>query len=491
MALKQYLSQRLDQRLSPQQIQLMKLLQIPTVELSDRIQEEMEDNPVLENDEMLDFTAEETTSPDDFQDNQENERAENDDSNFDISAYFDQDTPDYKTQTAHQSDTEERTIPMAEESSFRERLLEQLYLLDLTETQYLIANSIIGNLDDAGYLSRSIESLVDDLAFSINLYVSQEQVEEVLRLLQEFDPAGIAARDLRECLVLQLKRKQNGNITKFTALKILEDYFDDFTKKHYQSIQRKLEIEEDDLRDAIEEITKLNPKPGGASGSSRDTDKNVWHITPDFTVFEFEGKLELTLNRRNAPDLKINRSYENLLKNYAENATITKEERKTLLFVRQKIESAKWFIDAIKQRHNTLLITMTAIMNYQRDFFLSGDESQLRPMILKDIADSVGLDISTISRVVNSKYVQTNYGIFSLRYFFSEAVASENGEEISTREIKKILVEAVEMEDKQKPLTDDRLTELFFEKGYAIARRTIAKYREQLNIPVARLRREL
>ena len=482
MALKQHLAQRLEQRLSPQQIQLMKLLQVPTMELDQRIKQEIEENPALE--EGLDIVEEDEYS------NEDEYTDEVDDStDFDLSDYMDDDSPDYKTQSNnHSKDDEEYYVPLSGEQSFQEKLIEQLHLLDLDDTQFSIADIIIGNLDESGYLNRTVFALVDDLAFSANIYVTEEQIEEVLTLVQELDPAGVGARDLRECLLLQLKRKVDGDITRFTAKKILENHFEEFIKKHYDKIQAKLEIEDNDLREAIDEILKLNPKPGG---SMRESEKPMQQITPDFSVFEFEGKLELTINGRNAPDLKVSREYENMLRAYAEGAKKTKSDKEALSFVKQKLESAKWFIDAIKQRQHTLLVTMSAIMNYQRAFFLSGDEAALRPMILKDIAEMDDLDISTISRVANSKYVQTNYGIFSLKYFFSESMSKDTGEEVSTREVKKILSEAIQAEEKKKPLTDDKLTEILQEKGYNIARRTVAKYREQLNIPVARLRKEL
>ena len=361
-------------------------------------------------------------------------------------------------------------------------------MLDLDDTQFLIADTIIGNLDESGYLNREVEAIVDDLAFSANLSVSEAQVEEVLTLVQELDPAGVGARDLRECLLLQIRRKQDGDITLFTAKKILEDHFEEFTKKHYDKIQKKLEIEDEDLKQAIDEIIRLNPKPGG---SMKEAGKSMQQIIPDFMLTEFDGQLELSINGRNSPELKISREYERMLRTYAEGAKTSKSDKDALAFVRQKLENAKWFIDAIKQRQNTLLFTMEAIMNYQREYFLTGDETNLRPMILKDIADMVGLDISTVSRVANSKYVQTGYGIFPLKYFFSESLSTDSGEEVSTREVKKILSEAISGEQKKKPLTDDRLALLLKEKGYNIARRTVAKYREQLNIPVARLRKEL
>ncbi|MDG0973783.1 MAG: RNA polymerase factor sigma-54 [Crocinitomicaceae bacterium] len=483
MSLKQSLSQKLDQRLSPQQIQLMKLLEVPTMELDQRIKQEIEENPVLEegkDDNDDDFSAEEY---DDYGDNSD-ERED-----FDINDYLDDDEPAYKTSVNNKGkDDEERAIPLSSGNSFQERLMGQLNLQDLTEKQVLLASYLIGNLDDAGYLERDLEAIVDDLAFSQNITASEEELAEVLKAIQELDPAGIGARDLKECLLLQIRRKQNGDITRYTAMKVLEDYFEEFTKKHYDKIIDKLEIEEDDLRAAINEIIRLNPKP---AGSLKESSKSMIQIIPDFEITESDGELELTLNGRNAPELKISRSYEKMLRNYSEGAKLNKSDKEAMLFVKQKLDSAKWFIDAIKQRQNTLFFTMSAIMNYQREYFLTGDETKLRPMILKNIAEIVNLDISTISRVANSKYVQTPYGVFSLKYFFSESLTTDSGEDVSTREVKKILSEAIEAEEKRKPLTDEKLAALLKEKGYNIARRTIAKYREQLNIPVARLRKEL
>lgn len=481
MALKQYLVQKLEQRLSPQQIQLMKLLQVPTMELDQRIKQEIEENPALE--EGADFEEDEYDNADD------EDEFDNDDPDFDISDYIDEDGSDYKTKANnHSKDDEERVIPLSGESTFQEKLTEQLQLLDLDDTQYVIADTIIGNLDESGYLNREIESIVDDLAFSANIMVTEAEIEEVLLVIQELDPAGVGARDLQECLLIQINRKQDGDITRYTAKVILEQFFEEFTRKHYDKITKKLEIEDQDLKEAIDEILKLNPKPGG---SMKETAKNYQQIIPDFLITEFEGKLELTLNSRNAPELKVSREYEQMLRSYAEGAKRSKSDKDALMFVKQKLDGAKWFIDAIKQRQNTLLLTMNAIMNYQREYFLTGDEANLRPMILKDIAEIVNLDISTISRVANSKYVQTGYGIISLKYFFSEGLSTDSGEEVSTREVKKILSEAIEGEQKRRPLTDERLAEILNEKGYNIARRTVAKYREQLNIPVARLRKEL
>lgn len=485
MALRQQLSQKLEQRLSPQQIQLMKLLQVPTMELDQRIKQELEENPALE--EGPDELEEDFDNEDDDFDNDNDENDFDDD--FDLSDYFDDDTPDYKTQANNTSkDDEERAVPLSVEASFQEKLTDQLHLLDLDDTQFQIADTIIGNLDESGYLNREVEAIVDDLAFSANISVTEAEVELVLRLVQELDPAGIGARDLRECLILQIERKQDGNITLYTAKKILQDHFEEFTKKHYDKIQKKLEIGDQDLKEAIDAIIRLNPKPGG---SMKEGAKSLQQVIPDFLITEFEGRLDISINARNTPDLKVSREYEQLMRSYAEGAKTSKSDKDALTFVKSKLEGAKWFIDAIKQRNNTLLTTMEAIMNYQKEYFLSGDETKMKPMILKDIAEIVGLDISTISRVANSKYVQTAYGVFSLKYFFSESLSTDSGEEVSTREVKKILSDAISVENKLKPLTDEHLAKLLNDKGYNIARRTIAKYREQLNIPVARLRKEL
>ena len=481
MALKQNLSFKLEQRLSPQQIQLMKLLEVPTMELDQRIKQEIEENPALEEGEDKD---------EDELDDQEDEFDEKDSSEdeFDISDYI-SDDDNYKTQVNNTSkDDEEKSMPYSGDESFQERLSSQLHMLNLTEKEFVIAETLIGNLDDSGYLNRDTESIVDDLAFSANITTTAEEIEVVLRLIQDLDPAGIGARDLRECLLIQIKRRQDGNISRYTARKILEDYFEEFTKKHYDRIKKKLEIDDHDLKDAIDEIIKLNPKPGG---SMKESTGNYQHIVPDFLITENEGKLHLTINGRNAPELKVSHAYKNMLKSYAEGAKTTKSDKEAVTFVKQKLDSAKWFIDAIKQRQNTLLLTMDAIMKYQKAYFETGDETMLKPMILKDIAEMVNLDISTISRVANSKHVQTSYGVIPLKFFFSESMSTDSGEEVSTRQVKKILSEAIEGEEKRKPLTDEKLTTLLKEKGYNIARRTVAKYREQLNIPVARLRKEL
>jgi len=477
MALKQHLAHKLEQRLSPQQIQLMKLLQVPTMELDQRIKQEIEENPALE---------EGLEEEEDEFDNEEDESS--DEEEFDLSDYMDDD-PDYKTQVNNTSkDDEEKVIPLSGDQTFQERITDQLHMLFLEDDQFTIADTIIGNLDESGYLNREVDAIVDDLAFSANVSVTIEQVEEILSLIQSLDPAGIGARNLRECLLLQINRKQDGDITKYTAKKILEEHFEEFTKKHYTEIQKKLEIEDADLKEAIDEIVKLNPKPGG---SMKEAARNFEQIIPDFVIYDNDGVLQLTINGRNAPELKVSRDYQEMLQKYSEGAKGTKSDKEAFTFVKQKLDGAKWFIDAIKQRQNTLLFTMNAIMEYQKEYFLSGDETKLRPMILKDIADKVNLDISTISRVANSKYVQTSHGTYSLKYFFSESLSTDSGEEVSTREVKKILSEAIENEAKKKPLTDEKLALLLKEKGYNIARRTVAKYREQLNIPVARLRKEL
>ncbi|MGB1103596.1 MAG: RNA polymerase factor sigma-54 [Crocinitomicaceae bacterium] len=481
--LKQTLSQKLLQKLSPQQIQLMKLLQVPTMELEQRIKEEIEENPALEEgrEETDEDSYDDDYDSDDFDDNED----------FDINDYLDEDLPQYKTAVSNAGkDQDEKAVPISGGTSFHEILTSQLMLRKLTEKEKIIADNIIGNIDDDGYLRRDIEAIVDDLAFSQNVMTTEEEVEDVLFVIQDFEPAGVGARDLRECLLLQLERKHHGNIATYTAKKILEKNFDEFTKKHYQKIKAKFEIDDEDLKEAIDEIVSLNPKPGNSLKESTNS-KNIQQIIPDFILTEEDGELNLSLNSRNAPQLKVSKTYENMLRGYSEGAKATKSDKEAVQFVKQKLDAAKWFIDAIQQRQHTLLYTMRAIVDYQREYFLSGDDTDLKPMILKDIADIVEMDISTISRVANSKYVQTPYGIMSLKYFFSESLATDSGEEVSTREVKKILQDAVDAEDKKKPLTDQKLTDLLKEKGYKIARRTVAKYREQLDIPVARLRKEL
>lgn len=481
MALKQSLSHKLEQKLSPQQIQLMKLLQVPTMELDQRIKQEIEENPALEE------GKEEIE--DDYEQEEEYDDQSEDEQEFDIEDYLSDDEPSYKTSVSNKSkDDDEKAIPLSSGASFQERMMNQLNLQKLTEKEAVIATFLIGNLDDAGYIERDLEAIVDDLAFSQNIMTTEEELEGVLKHVQELDPPGIGARNLQECLILQMERKLDGDITRYTALKILQNHFESFTKKHYKKIIQKMEISEEDLKEAIQEIIRLNPKPGG---SLKESSKSLQQIVPDFQITEVEGELQLSLNGRNAPELKVSRSYEKMLRNYSEGAKLKKQDKEAMTFVKQKLESAKWFIDAIMQRQNTLLKTMTAIMNYQKDYFKTGDETMLQPMILKDIAEIVELDISTISRVANSKYVQTQYGTFSLKHFFSESLSTDSGEEVSTRKVKQILTEAVDDEEKRKPLTDEKLAKLLKDKGFNIARRTVAKYREQLNIPVARLRKEL
>jgi RNA polymerase sigma-54 factor len=478
MALKQYLTQKTEQRLSPQQIQLMKLLQVPTLELDQRIKQELEENPALEE------GAE--SEEDDFE---QGEDDDGDEDEFDISDYFDEDVADYKTQANNASkDDEERVVPLSGETSFQEKLSEQLHLINLDDVQFLIADVLIGNLDESGYLSRNLDALVDDLAFSLNIETTEAEIEVVLLLLQSLDPAGIGARNLRECLLIQINRRQDKSLSRQRAKTILELYFEEFTKKHYEKIAKKLAITDAELKQSIDEILKLNPKPGG---STKESAKNHQQIIPDFILVENEGALELSLNSRNAPELKISKEYQNMLRSYSEGAKTSKADKQAVTFVKHKLDSALWFIDAIKQRQQTLLLTMNAIMQYQEAFFLAGDDTKLRPMILKDIAEIITLDISTVSRVANSKYVQTNFGVFPLKYFFSESLSTDSGEEVSTREVKQILLDVIENEDKRNPLPDEKLMALLNDKGYNIARRTVAKYREQLNLPVARMRKKL
>jgi RNA polymerase sigma-54 factor len=493
---KQLLKQQ--QKLSPQQILLMKLLQIPTAGLEQRIKQEVEDNPALEMEapeESQKDSAEEDTFGDLDQEegNGEDYEGEDDysrDDEPDLDYLNDDDDFPIKTNNQHGPDDEEREIPVVSETTFHDYLIQQLGMRSLTPKQYDIGLYIIGNLDDSGYLRRSTDSIVDDLAFNKNLEVTKEEVEEVLKIIQDFDPVGVGARDLRECLLIQMRKKldEEPSKEKEIALKILSRYFNEFTKKHYDKIIKRLDITEDELKDAIEEIKKLNPKPGNSLGETAS--KGVQYIIPDFTVTNNNGQLELSLNSWNMPDLHVSRSYSDLY-NEIKSGKKDKRTRETLSFIKKKVDSAKWFIDAIKQRQNTLYDTMKAIMDYQKEYFLTGDESKLKPMILKDIADKIGMDISTISRVANSKYVQTDFGTFLLKKFFSESLITKDGKEVSSHEIKKHLKDLVDAEDKKKPLTDEKLAELLGEKGYNIARRTIAKYREQLGIPVARLRKEL
>ncbi|MBQ8761239.1 MAG: RNA polymerase factor sigma-54 [Bacteroidales bacterium] len=488
-------TQKMLQKLSPQQILLMKLLQIPTMELSSRIKEEIEENPALEEKENDNFDNDKDTDTD-FDDDKDFDNDgdfDNDDPLSDFDDYMQDDDDDaaaYKLRANNYSPDDERyEAPISNEESFQDILIQQLGYRNLDERKYKIGTYIIGNLDDSGYLSRPISGIMDDLLFTQNLDVTEDEVMEVLHIIQEFDPAGVGATNLQECLLMQLQRLKEDDeddVDYTLPIIIIEQYFNEFTKKHYDKIVKKSGISERQFRAALKEILKLNPKPGGAVGSSQRSN----YVIPDFTIYNNCGKLELTLNSRNTPELHVNKDYIEMLSDFSKQKN-NKSNKEAINFVKNKIESAKWFIEAIKQRHNTLYVTMEAIMNYQKDYFLTGDETKLRPMILKDISEKVGLDISTISRVANSKYVQTAYGTFPLKSFFSESLTNDEGEEVSTREIKKILMDCIEQEDKSKPLTDDVLTQILKEKGYNIARRTIAKYREQLDIPVARLRKEL
>ncbi|RLD66475.1 MAG: RNA polymerase sigma-54 factor [Bacteroidetes bacterium] len=485
--LKQSLQQKLLQKLSPQQIQLMQLLQVPTIALEQRIKQEIEENPALDEgveveDDNDDFQNEDSTT----------EEQDNSDDEFDFSDYLDDDdTPDYKYQVNNRSkDDEDKQVPFVSGTTFHDLLRTQLGMRNISDQENDIALFIIGNLDDSGYLRRDLYAMVDDLAFTQNIIVDVKDVEEVLKIIQDFDPAGIGARDLQECLIIQINQLNDQDESSKIAYTILDRFFNEFTKKHYSKIIKRLDITEDQLKDAINIILDLNPKPGN---SLNETSKIIQHVIPDFIINYDNGELLLTLNSRNAPELHISRKYKDMMEDYSKSKDKKekKKNREALTFVKQKIDSAKWFIDAIKQRQNTLISTMQAIMEYQEDYFMEGDETLLKPMILKDIAEIVHLDISTISRVVNSKYVQTPFGTFLLKTFFSESLSTDSGEEVSTREVKRILQDIIDQEDKRKPLSDDKLTKLLIDKSYNIARRTVAKYREQLNIPVARLRKEL
>jgi RNA polymerase sigma-54 factor len=494
MALSQSLQQKLLQKLSPQQIQLMKLLQVPTANLEERIKEELEENPALEvNEEGQEDNFEDAQEEFDAPETEYEEPATNDEyENIDISDYVaegDDDIADYKMRDDNYPDSDEnKTIPFKIESSFHEVLLDQLGMLSLDERTYKIAEQIVGSIDDDGYLRRELSSIADDLAFRQNVIADEKEIEEIIKRIQHFDPPGICARDLRECLLLQLYRQLGEGKNVSSAIDVIENYFDEFTKKHYEKIQRGLNIDDEGLKDVINAIIRLNPKPGGNVG---DSGRAETYVVPDFFILNNGSKLELTLNSKNAPDLRISEGYRDMLKDYDRGSKKDKRQKEAVLFIKQKIDSAKWFIDMIKQRQHTLISTMDAIMNYQKEFFLTGDETTLKPMILKDIAEITGLDISTVSRVANSKFVQTEFGTYRLKFFFSESLSTDSGEEVSTREVKKILSDMIEGEDKHKPLSDENLTEMLQEKGYNIARRTVAKYREQLNVPVARLRKEL
>ena len=475
------LQQRLLQKLSPQQIQVIKLLEIPTMQLEQRIKSELDENPILE-------LIEGDDSDDDYSDDSDDSTS---DDEFSLEDYLnEEDIPSYRLAANNYSkDDKQLDMPYSSGVSFHDSLIEQLGLTDLNEEEKLIAEYVIGNIDEDGYLRRDLLSISDDLAFHRNTEVKLADLERYLEIIQDFDPPGIGARDLQECLMLQILRKKGKNST-CLASKIIQDNFEEFTKKHYDKIIRKYEITEEELKEAIDEILKLNPKPGSSYYNPMSKSNQV--IVPDFLLDNLEGELQLSLNQKNAPDLQLNGTYLNLMKAYSVNKNMaSKDQKEALLFMKQKLDSAKWFIDAIRQRQQTLMVTMLEIIKFQKEFFQDGDETKLRPMILKDIADITGLDISTISRVSNSKYIQTHFGIYPLKYFFSEGMQTDTGEEVSTREIKTILQDCVNNEDKRHPVTDEKLALILKDKSYLVARRTVAKYREQLGIPVARMRKEL
>ena len=479
--LKQNLSQKLQQKLSPQQIQLMKLVQLQTQSLEARIKQEIEENPALQEGKEK--------AEDNFENDASDEREVRDsmeEINWD-DYLGDDETPDYRTKANnYSSDDEMYEAPVLVNESFHDSLISQLRLRDLSSEELELAVYLVGTIDDDGLLRRELIDIVDDLAFSQGVFTEEKKLERLLEIIQDLDPPGVGGRDLRECLMLQLERKRPSFKVNL-ALSILDNHFDSFVKRHYQKLMDRLGVNEDELRDAIEEIGRLNPKPGGSSNLSRPTE----NVIPDYNLQIVDDELELALNGRNAPELSLSRQYRDMLEHYKASKEKNKAEKEAALFVKQKLDSAKWFIDAIVQRQQTLMLTMQSILNYQRDYFLTGDERKLRPMILKDIAEEIGMDISTVSRVASNKYIQTPYGTFLIKRFFSESMTNSDGEEVSTREIKKILEDTVAEEDKRKPMTDDALAKILKEKGYPIARRTVAKYREQLDIPVARMRKEL
>ena len=481
--LKQSLQQKLQQKLSPQQIQLMKLIQLPTQAFEQKLAQEIEENPALESGKE---------EPDEFNNNQEeydDTGTETIETEINIDDYLsDDEIPSYKLQANNYSgDEEDSQIPYSGGITFNQHLVNQLHTFSLSPQEELIAEFVVGCIDENGYIRRTVDDIVDDLAFSENVFTDREEVEKVLKVVQQLDPAGVGARTLKECLLLQLRRKEETP-ERLLAIDILENAFDLFVKKHYEKLTQRFDISKEELREAIGEIEKLNPKPGGSYSGNQAA---VEHIVPDFTIRINDGNLELSLNARNAPSLHISKEYDNMLKGYSESKDKTRSQKDAVMFIKQKLDAAKWFIDAIKQRQQTLMVTMNAIMHYQEEYLLTGDERKLKPMVLKDIADQIGMDVSTVSRVANSKYVDTPYGTKLIKDFFSESMKNEQGEDVSTREIKKILQTEIEKEDKKKPLTDEKLSLLLKEKGYLIARRTVAKYREQLDIPVARLRKKI
>ncbi|APY11203.1 RNA polymerase sigma-54 factor [Seonamhaeicola sp. S2-3] len=483
--LKQHLQFKLSQKLSPQQIQLMKLIQLPTQAFEQRLKQELEENPALEGgkEDNDDFDSEFEIN-DDYNDS-ESINAED----INVDEYLsDDEIPDYRTHANNYSnDDEEKTMPYAAGTSFTQHLINQLNTYRLTDEERDIAEFLVGSVDESGYIRRSLSDIMDDLAFTQNVYTEESKIEEILKIVHQLDPAGVGARNLQECLSIQLHRKEKTAPVAL-AIDIIDNAFEQFTKKHYKKLIQKFDITENQLRDAISEIEHLNPKPGGSySGNNRI----IEHIVPDFAIKIVDGELELTLNGRNAPELHVSREYNNMLKGYKDSKDKSKSQKDAVIFIKQKLDAAKWFIEAIKQRQQTLFVTMSAIMHYQKEYFLTGDERNLKPMILKDIADKIDMDVSTVSRVANSKYVDTPYGTKLIKEFFSESMKNDQGEDVSTREIKKILETVIEEEDKKKPLTDETLAGILKEKGYPIARRTVAKYREQLDIPVARLRKKI
>ncbi|QZT36010.1 RNA polymerase factor sigma-54 [Halosquirtibacter xylanolyticus] len=480
------LQQKLLQKLSPQQIQVIKLLELPTMQLEQRIKKELEENPVLEL---------ERSSSEDIDDDYNGDLKSNSDSDneeFSVDDYLnEEDIPSYKYQANnYSSDDKTQEMPLTEGASFHEILMEQLSLIDLNDEEMILAENIVGNIDEDGYLRRDLESIMDDLLFMQNIHTDEDELAKVLSKIQTLDPSGVGASDLRECLLLQLLRKNASDPVIAVATELIKDHFDEFSKKHYDKLIKRLDIDDEMLKDAIQEVLKLNPKPG--SSFSNTIGRTSQAIIPDFILELVDGELVLSLNQRNVPELRVNNTYSNILKDYkATGRKSSSQQKDTALFVKQKLDSAKWFIDAVRQRQQTLLLVMNAIINYQREYFMDGDETKIRPMILKDIADRTGLDVSTISRVSNSKYIQTHFGTFQVKYFFSEAMQKDDGEEVSTREIKQILKEFIEGENKKKPLTDQKLSDILKSKSYNVARRTIAKYREQMGYPVARLRKEI
>ena len=485
---KQFLSLKLSQKLSPQQIQLMKLIQLPTQAFEQRLLEEMNENPALETGTEDNYEADEFENNDyDDYDDAENDRIEADDINIDDYLTNDE-IPDYKTQSNNYGDEDSNLeSPLASPVSFHQDLINQLNTFILNDNEREIAEFLVGSIDDMGYIRRSIQDIVDDLAFTQGIYTDEKTVEHLLHVIHELEPSGVGARDLQECLLLQLKHKTPTESVAL-ATSILLEQFDAFTKKHYDKLIHKFNVSNDQLKKAIHEIEKLNPKPGGSfTGNNKVTE----NIVPDFAIRIVDGELELTLNGRNAPLLHVSKDYQEMMQTYKVSKDKSNSQKEAVQFIKQKLDSAKWFIDAIKQRQETLYVTMNAIMHFQEEFFLDGEETKMRPMILKDIADMVGLDISTISRVANSKYVETPYGTKLIKEFFSEAMKNDQGEDVSTLEIKKILQNVIAEEDKHKPLPDDQLAEILKERGYPIARRTIAKYRELLDIPVARMRKKM